>query len=309
MKLSQFLFIFLVFNLKTFSQVSIPNFVYEYAGDGLYYIGHNNQLYEFDSYSSQYRNITNLCYIDNNGYLRVNYKISTTSYMPIAKEEQYYVILSPRQLFEFFSEDIINRRKDMSLDDPFSAASTEDIFIQNISSNVFLKENNLEYSAQNLLRKFFFTDREFRYEYWSQTLPLAIGSEQMNIFEMNIQFKSDVEGIFLLNGFVDFYRPHLYKDNRRIREIKIMDKQNQFERNYILEDKIEFQEILFPKSSDAISIKILSYYEGNKYTDICCSAILPIFNETLLGQRLKRLISLNYDVLVHEMFSNSLEIE
>jgi hypothetical protein len=290
-----------------FPQVSIPNFVYEYAGDGMYYIGHNNQLYEFDPYISQYRNITNLCYIDSNGYLRINYKIKTTSYTPIAKEEQYYVILSPRQLFEFSSEDVINRRRNMSLDDPY--VFTEDVFIQNINSNVFLTENNLEYSAQNLLKRFFATDQEFRYEYWSKTLPLAINNDQMNVFELNIQFKGAVEGILILNGFVDFYRPHLYKDNRRIHEIKITDKQNQFEKNYILEDKIEFQEILFPVLSDNISIKILSYYEGNRYTDICCSAILPIFNDALLGPRLKRIISLNYDALVNDMFTNSTIIE
>jgi hypothetical protein len=307
MKLFRFLFLLLVITLKAFPQVSIPDFVYEYAGDGLYYIGYNDQLYEFALYGNQYRNITNLCYIDDNGYLRIDYKISTTSYTPTAKEEQYYVLLSPRQLFEFSSEDIINGRENMSLDSPY--VHTEDIFIQNIDSNVFLKENNLEYSSHNLLKKFFFTDGEFRYEYWSKTLPLAVGNDQMDIFEMNIQFKSAVEGILLLNGFVDFYRPHLYRDNRRIREIKITDKQNQIETNYILEDKIEFQEILFPQLSDNISIKIVSYYEGNRYTDICCSAILPIFNEALLGQRLKRIISLDYDALVDEMFNNSTEIE
>jgi hypothetical protein len=55
--------------------------------------------------------------------------------------------------------------------------------------------------------------REFPYDYWPNTLPLAISSNQIDLFELEIEFTDIVNGMLILNGFVDFNRPHLYKDN------------------------------------------------------------------------------------------------
>ena len=147
----------------------------------------------------------------------------------------------------------------------------------------------------------------FPYNYFSRTLPLAISQEQMNTFEMEIAFQNDVEGILLLNGFVDFSRPYLYNNNRRIRELKIIDKNNGFEQNYFIEDRIEFQELIFPKSTNGIVIKIISYYEGNRYTDICCSSIIPIYNATMFSQA-RLYPDPDYNTFIKEMLENYNEI-
>ena len=292
---------FFVINNTVFSQINVPNFIRFYQ-DSFYYVGYNNQLFECNRPGKVYRNITDLCYIDNNGYLRIDYKISNASFYITIKEVPHYLILAPRQLFVLMSDERI--RVTNSIPDYLFP----NIFIDSVSSNTFLIENNLEYSPQNFLKRFFRTDRGFPYEYWSRALPLAISQEQMNTFEMEITFQNDVEGILLLNGFVDFSRPHLYNNNRRIRELKIIDKNNGFEQNYSIEDRIEFQELIFPKSTNGIVIKIISYYEGNRYTDICCSSIIPIYNAAMFGQaRLEP--DPDYNSFIKEMFENYREIQ
>jgi hypothetical protein len=301
MKILQML-ILLTVNISGFAQMHIPNFIYNYGMDDYYFVGYNNQLYECVPYIGKYRNITNLCFIDQNGFLRINYKIGETSYF-IIKEQPHYLILSPRQLFIFSSDEWINVFKNYLEYDYY-----RDTFIENIESNVFLTENDIEYSPDNLLKRFFSTDREFPYDYWSRTLPLAVDNSQINIFEMEIEFQDKVEGILILNGFVDFYRPHLYKDNSRIKEIQIIDKDGNFEQNYNIQDIIEFQEIIFPVLSDNIIIKIISFYNGTKYTDICCSAILPIFNEEMRTEA-RVLPDEDYSTFINEMFNDFIEIK
>lgn len=297
---------FFAVNNGVFAQVNIPNFIRYWADEAYFFVGYNNQLFECVTHEKIYRNITDLCYIDNYGYLRINYKRAETSYF-INKEVLHYLILSPRQLFVFMSNERIGISDPNIGENPWDARFA-DIFIENIKSNVFLRENNSYYSSQNFLRRFYRTDMGFPYDYWSKALPLAVTNEQMNLFEMEIKFKYDVSGILLLNGFVDFFRPHLYMDNRRVRELKIIDKKNKFEINYVLEDKIEFQEIIFPSLSNNVIIKILSYYNGNRYTDICLSSIIPIYNSTMFREA-RLWPEQNYNNFIKEMIETYREVK
>jgi hypothetical protein len=294
--------LFCFINIPIFSQISIPNFVHTYAEDDIYYIGYNNRLYECNTWERKYHDITDICFIDNNGFLRINYKKSSITYF-IIKEELHYLILSPHQFFILESDSRINAFKD-DIEPPYGY---KEIFIRNIKSNTYLIENNLFYESKNFLNRFFSTDKEFPYEYWSKTLPLAISSNQINSFELEIEFTDTVNGMLILNGFVDFNRPYLYKDNRRIKEIVVTDKNNHFSLNYILKDIIQFQEIVFPEPSNSIKIKIISYYEGDKYTDICCSAITPIFNQRMRQQG--KIYEPNYNEIVYQMLNNFEEIK
>jgi hypothetical protein len=299
--------LFFVVNIDVFSQINIPNFIRNWYDDECIYVGYNNQLYECVGYNKTYRNITRLCYIDNYGYLRINYKIGDTSWTPAVREEPYHLILSPRQLFIFMRDSSFNSPNN-NLEEILGYNPFGNIFISSIKSNVYLKENALEYSPRNFLKRFFVTDQVFPYDYWSKTLPLAVTNEQMNIFEMEIIFQENVEGILLLNGFVDFYRPHLYKDNRRIRELKIIDNNSRIEKNYTIEDRIEFQELRFPQLTNSITIKIVSFYEGNRFTDICCSSIIPIYNESMF-RRARQWINPDYDSFIKEMLEIYKEIK
>ncbi|QQO08755.1 NADase-type glycan-binding domain-containing protein [Breznakiella homolactica] len=161
---------------------------------------------------------------------------------------------------------------------PYGYSNT---FIKNSSSTVFLCEDGSEYSADNFSRKFFASDRTFMYNYWFNSPPLAVSADQLGQFEITIDFEHDVEGILFLNGFVDFKRPHLYQNNRRVRELAIADKHGNFSITKFVDDRIQFQEIQFPQMTDGIKIRVQSYFEGNKYTDICISSITPVFSDEM----------------------------
>jgi hypothetical protein len=279
--------ILFVFNLAAllYAQVSIPDFVYTFGEDGICYLGYNNNLYEYDSWAKKYHNITDQCYIDDNGFLRIDYTKSELTYFTI-KEDTYYLLLSSKHFLILTDDSRINLFQGQA-EPPYGYS---DLFIKNISSNLHLREGAVSYSADNLPKRFFATDREFRYDYWSNTLPLAVSNEQLSQFQMNIEFEGDVEGILILNGFVDFSRSHLYKDNRRAKEIKIFDQKNNIEITYELKDQIQFQEISFAKPTDNITIEISSYYDGEKYSDVCISAITPVFNDEMFRE--SRLLSI-----------------
>jgi hypothetical protein len=127
--------LFFFVNAQIFSQISIPNFIYTYSEDGIYYIGYNNRLYECDTWKERYHDITNICYIDNNGFLRINYRKSSITYF-IIKEEPHYLIFSPHQFFILQSDSWINVFKD-DIEPPHGYRET---FIKNIRSNTYLIE-------------------------------------------------------------------------------------------------------------------------------------------------------------------------
>lgn len=285
-----------------YAQISIPEFVYTYGEDGICYVGYNNNLYEYNAYEKKYHNIIDQCYVDDNGFLRINYKKSDLTYF-IIEEETYYLLLSPKHFFILSSDDRIMH----FIGDIEPPYGYNDLFIKHITSNLHLTEDSLSYSSDNLLKRFFATDREFRYDYWFNSLPLAVGNEQLSQFQMEIEFEGDVEGMLILNGFVDFSRPHLYKNNRRAKEIRIFDQKNNTQINFELTDNIEFQEISFPEPTNKITIEIVSYYEGNKYSDVCISSITPVFNDNMIQK--SRLLSIpDYQEVVNNIENVYVEV-
>ena len=112
--------------------------------------------------------------------------------------------------------------------------------------------------------------------YHNRTPPFAIGASKIKGLTIDIEFTTEATGMLLLNGFIDLRRPHLYKDNARIKEfVIIIDGVEQY---YTLADEVRFQETGFKKPTKKIVMKIVSYYQGGKYQDICLSSICPVFN-------------------------------
>lgn len=82
-----------------------------------------------------------------------------------------------------------------------------------------------------------------------------------------------IKHLVIVNGFVNAEKPYLYSQNARAKKILIKTKSFSFEAE--LEDTGNFQLIKLPDTiNDAdISIRILSSYEGSRYSDIVISGI------------------------------------
>ena len=250
-----------------FSQFNIPNFGWhEGGGTADYIVGHNNNLYSVSGdgwYSFTHGNPaavwykkipSNLLHLDNHGFLRL---------------EDAHLILSPKYFAVYQNEYLLEWEE---YETERGNLKFDNLFIKSIKANDYLIENGIHYSPQGFLKRF----REDGMIYYNRTPPFAIGASKIKDLTIDIEFETDATGMLLLNGFIDVRKPNLYKDNARIKEFMIIIDGE--EKRYTLADEVRFQEISFTKPTKNIVVKIVSYYQGGKYQDICLSSICPVFN-------------------------------
>ena len=96
----------------------------------------------------------------------------------------------------------------------------------------------------------------------------------------DIGFLEDVgvaDGLVIMNGYVDFYRPDLFLKNNRVKRVyvKSTDDGEYFEFEYELKDVPEFQAIPLPRRTHSLEMTILDVYKGTIYDDTVITAILP----------------------------------
>lgn len=84
----------------------------------------------------------------------------------------------------------------------------------------------------------------------------------------------------ILNGYANPLKRNLYKENRRIKTLRVesLDDQATFSIKHELEDVVRFQVVKFPQTVKKIRITILDYYEGSKYKDLCVQAFLTEYD-------------------------------
>jgi hypothetical protein len=81
--------------------------------------------------------------------------------------------------------------------------------------------------------------------------------------------------IEIMPGYIDFKKRNLFKDNSRIKTIEIVDiETNKSEGTYIIEDKVSYTKIELPNPIKNIRIRLIDYYDGNKYRDPCIASIV-----------------------------------
>ena len=87
--------------------------------------------------------------------------------------------------------------------------------------------------------------------------------------------------LFLLNGFYSYEKPYLWRQNSRVKKIKITVKTHpEFSPLEVeLEDTSLLQWIKLPEEywrnqDEKIEIEILQVYEGSKYQDTCINGII-----------------------------------
>ena len=163
-----------------------------------------------------------------------------------------------------------------------TAQPPSDINIKTIKTKTFLTENifgrKIQYQTNWLMRKFIkaCSCHQFIYD---DLVPPWVESEADfgSTEEIKISFKRPTDGIVILNGYVDIYRPYLFQQNNRLQEISISAKE--FSTKFAFKDSPRFTTIKLPKKTSQITINILSVYPGTKYNDTAISAILGFIPE------------------------------
>ena len=89
------------------------------------------------------------------------------------------------------------------------------------------------------------------------------------------------------NGFQSKNKPYLYKQNSRVKKIRItykeINKSVEFELRDTQEKQLfDMKQLYFNEGEHAtLEIEILSVYPGDKYTDLCLQAIIPELNNDI----------------------------
>ena len=111
--------------------------------------------------------------------------------------------------------------------------------------------------------------------FFTDALPWA-SSKDPNNFEIYMDFYEPIQSITILNGYVNPTNQSLYKKNRRLKTIKVINNDKNtdyFEITILFEDIVHFEEIKFPIDSSSVKIQIIDFYEGSKYKDLCIQYI------------------------------------
>ena len=170
--------------------------------------------------------------------------------------------------------------------------------IKTIKASSSLKEYDTVYTPTGVISKIFFEtgDDYINYFYDSITPPWIEGVDGYGIGEyLDIEFKYETDELQVLNGFVDFRRQYLFKENSRIKTVLIESQNPRFSKEYELEDCVKYTVIKLPYKTNSIQMIIKDVYPGDKYDDTCLSSIIikdpsiPSFEEqqSLLLKQLK----------------------
>lgn len=203
----------------------------------------------------------------------------------IEDKTQDYVLSIPNRIRNTSISELTSIKKNASVIDENERYDEENIQIylyedgiKNINSSSYLIEKvstgEIQYLEQFLLKRLFYTGGEGPF-YDTITPPWVEGVKGYGIGEwLDIEFKYKSDEIQILNGYVDFRRMYLYKQNSRVKTILIESQNPKFSQEYELEDFVKYNVIKLPKKTDHIRITIKDVYKGDKYDDTCISSIL-----------------------------------
>lgn len=159
--------------------------------------------------------------------------------------------------------------------------------IKNVNTDSFLVETignkKLEYKPENTLKLFY--GYHIYGPFWNQyNIPWVEGADCDGIgSKIIVEFYKPEDEIIILNGYVNLLNRKLYKENNRLKKIKIksLDNNNPFEITATIKDRVKFTPIKLPKKVSKIELEILDVYHGTIYSDTCIAGILAKskFNE------------------------------
>ena len=117
--------------------------------------------------------------------------------------------------------------------------------VKSISASSFLKENqygyDIVYAPINLFRAFFCDCRCHPYWWNDAHIPWVEGVKGNGINEtVSIEFEIQIYGFSILNGYADVQNMKLFKENSRVKKLKVEDLTNKLEYIMDFEDKVYF---------------------------------------------------------------------
>lgn len=151
---------------------------------------------------------------------------------------------------------------------------------KSVTNSSFLSETltgvKFDYNGNRFSELFRVTHGRGRYNIYA--LPWVEGVEGPGIGEwVQVEPALPKKTFYILNGFVDPYRPHLYKMNSRVKDGLAIGTTNTgkiIEQNVHFEDFAYFKTVVFPEPVATMRLVIQSVYPGSKWQDTAISAIL-----------------------------------
>ena len=138
-----------------------------------------------------------------------------------------------------------------------------------------IKGKHIVYDDDILKLRWFFTvwprDTD-RVQYMNCTKPMVEGSPGNGVgVELDVEFHIPSDNIVILNGYADWNKQHLYKQNARMKKVRVEGEG--FSLEYEFEDYVHFAQIDFPKQADKVKITVLEVYDDSKWADMAISGI------------------------------------
>lgn len=151
--------------------------------------------------------------------------------------------------------------------------------VKSVSASSYLKEDqygqDIVYAPINLFRAFLAGCKCHPYWWNDAHIPWVEGVKGNGINEsISVEFKSEIHGFSILNGYADVQNMKLYKENSRVKRLKVEDLTNKLEYFMDFEDKVYFNYLSLSKPSKLLKLTILDVYKGTKYQDTCISAMI-----------------------------------
>ena len=258
-----------------------------------------NGKYRFSVYSGLARidinnNSLTYVYLDDSPNRTVNSELSHHDGMLFLQLEESF----PKELTEFY---IYNNQKDIVTDNKFLILSGKDMKLNAvillattkgfdekypctesiISERVqvykdcssYLKEKNKEYPVDNLSTK--------AVDYpWVEAAPgdgIGEGFTLVNSWGQKYKY------ILLMNGYISYQKPYLYKQNNRVKKIKVTGLLSKKSKIIDVLDTPHPQtvDISFIEMAEDIRVEIAEVYKGTKYDDTCLHYCITYENEVI----------------------------
>jgi hypothetical protein len=251
----------IIISLKLFSQ---EYFNFPYEGGGLLVSPHEVIIYRDDEQT--YENMPEgSFYVDGDGYY--NFKNND----PITGGS--FILFDFYGYTEFYKSTLGKNRShgnEYYSEYPVQTITSSSYLIEDI------KNKKIQYTPDNLY-KFAYApnDKSEQYDWNYDAVPWVEGVKGYGIGEsITISYKEQISAIAVLNGYVDFQKTYLYKQNSRVKKFKVYDLDNTQEYVFELEDKVCFQNMSFNEKTRNIKLVIEEVYPGTKYDDTCVMGIL-----------------------------------
>ena len=152
-------------------------------------------------------------------------------------------------------------------------------FIKNISTSSFLTENTKngewKYDGKDMERFPIVSTSD--YEFIS--MPWVEGVDGDGIGEwIEFEGRYELSHLRILNGYVDIRKPHLFKENNRIKEATLIctpenPDEEIFEKKVTFEDFVYVKKIELGKECKKVRLRIDSVFKGSKYDDTAITSI------------------------------------